>query len=64
MRIADIYGSSKICPLLRGVHYWEVILKRLLHLGLNVLSAVHGMSAVGRFHCITKKSFLLAPSSF
>ena len=31
---------------MRGVHYWEVILKRLLHLGLNILSAFHGMFAI------------------
>ena len=23
--VADTYGSLKICPLLRVVHYWEVI---------------------------------------
>ena len=23
--ISDTYGSQKICPLLRGVRYWEVI---------------------------------------
>ena len=31
---------------MRGVCYWEVILKRLSHLWLNVLSTIHGMSAV------------------
>ena len=44
--IADTYGSLKICPLLRVGRYWEVILKRLLHLGLKGLSAIHGMSAI------------------
>ena len=38
--IADTYGSENNCPLLRGVRYCEVILKRLLHLGLNVFPAV------------------------
>ena len=36
---------------LRVVRYWKVILKRLSHLGLNVLSAIHGMSTIGRFPC-------------
>ena len=40
----------KNCPLLRGVRYWEVILKRLSHLGLNGLSAIHGMSAIWDVH--------------
>ena len=31
-----------MCPLLRGVRYWE----RLSHLRLNVLSAIHVMSAI------------------
>ena len=42
----DTCGSEKICPLLRGVRYWEAILKRLSHLGLNALSAIQGMSAI------------------
>ena len=25
LRVADTYGPYKICPLLRGVRYWEVI---------------------------------------
>ena len=33
--IADTYGSLKICPLLRGARYWEVILKRLSYLDLK-----------------------------
>ena len=37
---------DKVCPLSRGVRYWEIIQKRLSHLGLNVLSAIHGMSAI------------------
>ena len=36
----------KICPLLRGVRYWKVVLKRLSHLGLNILSAIQGMSTI------------------
>ena len=36
----------KNCPLLRGASYWEVILKRLTHLGLNIFSAILGMSAI------------------
>ena len=40
----------KNCPLLRGVRYWEVILKRLSHLGVNVLTAIHGMSAIWDAH--------------
>ena len=44
--IADTYGLNKIRPLLRGVRYWEVILKRSSHLGLNVLSAIQCMYAV------------------
>ena len=39
-------GLKKFCPFLRGVHYWEVILKRLSHLELNVLPAIQGMSAI------------------
>ena len=35
-----------MCPLLRGVDYWEVILKRLSHLRINILSAIHDMSAI------------------
>ena len=31
---------------MRGVRYWEIILKRLSYLGLNVSSAIHGMSAI------------------
>ena len=42
--IADTYGSQKTCPLLRGVRDWEVILKRLSYLGLNVFSAIQVMS--------------------
>ena len=55
--IADTYGSWKICPLLRGARYWEVIQKRLSHLGLNVLPAIEGMSAIGRFHYIYKTQY-------
>ena len=44
--IEGTYGSQKICPLLRDVCYWEVILKRLPHFELYVLSAIPGMSAV------------------
>ena len=40
----------KNCLSLTGVHYWKVILKRLSHLGLNILSAIHGMSAIWDFH--------------
>ena len=36
-------------PLLRGS------LTKISHLGLNILSAIQGMSAIERFHCITKK---------
>ena len=41
----------------KSVLHLEVILKRLSHLGLNVFSAIPGMSAIwvstiGRFHCI------------
>ena len=43
----------KICPLLRGVRYSELIWQRLSHLGLNILFAIQDMSAIGRFHCIT-----------
>ena len=37
---------------------WEVIYKRLSHLGRNVLAAIYGMSAIwdadtGMFHCIS-----------
>ena len=48
--IEGTHGSLKDCPLLRGVRYWEVILKRLSHLALNVLSASHGMSAIWDVH--------------
>ena len=46
----------KICPLLKDVRYWEVIQRRLSHLGLNVLSLfmacpLFRISAIGRFHC-------------
>ena len=44
--IADTYGSLKICPLLRGVRYWEVVLQRLSYFGLNIVSAIQGMSAI------------------
>ena len=43
-------GLKKICPLLRGVRYWEVILKRLYHLALKILSAIHGMFAIWDVH--------------
>lgn len=35
-----------MCLLFRGVLYWEVMLKRLSHFGLNFLSAIHGMSSI------------------
>ena len=35
---------------MRGVRYWELILKRLSHLGLNVFSAIHGMPAIWNVH--------------
>ena len=31
---------------MRGVRHWDLILKRLSHLRLSVLSAIHGMSAI------------------
>ena len=33
----------KNLSVIRGIHYWEVILKILSHLWLNVLSAIHGL---------------------
>ena len=36
----------KNCPLLIGVRYRAVIQKRLFRLELNVLSVIHGMSAI------------------
>ena len=36
----------KICPLLRGVRYSELIWQRLSHLGLNILFAIQDMSAI------------------
>ena len=36
----------KICLLLRGASYLEVILKRLSHLGLIDLSPIHDMHAI------------------
>ena len=38
--------TNSINIFLRGVRYWEVIQKRFSHLGLNILSAIHGMSAI------------------
>ena len=35
---------------MRGLRYWEVILKRFSYLVLNVLSAIHGMSAIWEVH--------------
>ena len=43
--IANTYGSSKICPLLRGVHYWEVVQQRSSRLRL-MYSAIQGMSTI------------------
>ena len=39
-----------LCPLLRDVRYWEVILKRLSHLGLKVLFAIQGMCVIWDVH--------------
>ena len=44
------YGSLKIYPLLRGARYWEIILKGLSQLKLNILSAIHGLSAIWDAH--------------
>ena len=52
----------KICPLLRGACSWEVVKQRLSHFGLNILSAIHGMSAIWRFHCNNKKKLKIAES--
>ena len=35
-----------IFPSLRAVHYWVAVQQRLSHLGLNILSAIQGMSAI------------------
>ena len=35
-----------MCLLLLGVPYWEVVQQRLSHLGLNILSAIEGMSTI------------------
>ena len=48
-------------PLLKGVRYLEAVLQRLSHLGLNILSLfkacpLFGMSVIGRFHYINKKT--------
>ena len=44
----------KDLSVIEGRPLLSVILKRLSYLGLNVLSAIHGESAIGRFYCITK----------
>ena len=36
-----------LCPLLRDVRYWEVILKRLSHLGLKVLFVIQDVRYLG-----------------
>ena len=38
--------TNSINIFLKGVRCWEVIQKRFSHLGLNILSAIHGMSAI------------------
>ena len=45
------YTSQLLDPLQseRGVRYWEVIYKRLSNLGLKILSAIQGMSAIWDF---------------
>ena len=59
--IGDTYGSTKMCSLLRGVCYWEVISKRLSYLGLNILSAIQGMSDIRdvRYWDVSPYYFLL-----
>ena len=42
---------KKICPLLRGVRYLEVVHQRSWHLGLNISSAIYCISGIwdGRY---------------
>ena len=48
--MTDTCGSQKMCPLLRGVCYWQVVQQRFSHLGLNISSVIQGMSAIWDVH--------------